>query len=53
MKSLSLDSLTTLGGDYSGQVMSTFMSDGQINNTEFHDVFNVNNRVTVWIERIQ
>ena len=53
MKSLSLYSLTTLGGDYSGQVMSTFMSDGQINNTEFHDVFNVNNRVTVWIERIQ
>jgi hypothetical protein len=53
MKSLSLYNLTTLGGDYSGQVMSTFMSDGEINNTEFHDVFNVNNRVTMWIERIQ
>jgi len=24
-----------------------------INNTEFHDVFNVNNRVTMWIVRIQ
>ena len=53
MKSLSLYSLSTLGGDYSGQILSTFMSDGVINNTEFHDVFNVNNRVTMWIERIQ
>jgi hypothetical protein len=52
MKSLSLYYLTTLGGDYSGQVLSTFMDDGFINNTEFHDLFNVNNRVTMWIERI-
>ena len=52
MKSLSLYYLTTLGGDYSGQVLSTFMDDGFINNTEFHDLFNVNNRVTIWIERI-
>jgi hypothetical protein len=53
MKSLSLYNLTTLGGDYSGQILSTFMSDEVINNTEFHDVFNVNNRVTMWIVRIQ
>lgn len=52
MKSLSLYSLTTLGGDYSGQVMSTFITDGVINNTEFHDIFNVNNRVTTWITKI-
>ena len=51
MKSLSLYGLTTLGGDYSGQVMSTFITDGVINNSEFKDLFNVNNRVTVWIKR--
>lgn len=52
MKSLSLYGLTTLGGDYSGQIMSTFMDDGVINNTQFHDIFNVNNSVTIWVERI-
>jgi hypothetical protein len=53
MKSLSLYSFTTLGGDYSGQVMSTFTTDGVINNSNFVDMFNVNNTVTVWMERIQ
>ena len=52
MKSLSLYGLTTLGGDYSGQVMSTFISDGVINNSEFRDLFNVNNKVTVWLNKI-
>jgi hypothetical protein len=52
MKSLSLYSFTTLGGDYSGQVQSTFIDDWVINNSEFSDMFNVNNTVTVWMERL-
>ena len=53
MKSLSLYSFTTLGGDYSGQVQGTFIDDWAINNSQFSDMFNVNNTVTVWMERIQ
>lgn len=52
-KSLSLYSFTTLGGDYSGQVIGTFIDDFVINNTQMTDMFNVNNTVTVWIDRIQ
>lgn len=53
MKSLSLYSFTTLGGDYSGQIQSSFMSDWSITNSNFTDMFNVNNTVTVWMTRIQ
>lgn len=53
MKSLDLWGFTTLGGDYSGQVHSTFIEDGVINNSNFHDMFNVNNTVVLWMERIQ
>lgn len=52
MKSLTLYSFTTLGGDYSGQVQGTFIDDWVINNSEFSDMFNVNNTVTVWMERL-
>jgi hypothetical protein len=52
-KSLSLYSFTTLGGDYSGQVIGTFIDDWVINNTQMVDMFNVNNTVTVWIDRLQ
>ena len=52
MRSLSLYSFTTLGGDYSGQVIGSFITDGVINNSQFSDMFNVNNTVTVWMERI-
>ena len=51
-KSLSLYSFTTLGGDYSGQVIGTFLNDSVINNSQFTDMFNVNNTVTLWMERI-
>jgi len=51
-KSLSLYSLTTLGGDYSGQVIGSFIDDWEINNTQMTDMFNVNNTVTIWMERI-
>lgn len=53
MKSLSLYSFTTLGGDYSGQVQGSFIDDWVINNSQFSDMFNVNNTVTVWMTRIQ
>jgi hypothetical protein len=52
-KSLSLYSFTTLGGDYSGQVIGTFIDDWVVNNTQMTDMFNVNNTVTVWMDRIQ
>jgi len=52
-KSLSLYSFTTLGGDYSGEVIGTFVDDFIINNTQMTDMFNVNNTVTVWMDRIQ
>lgn len=54
MKSLSLYSFTTLGGDWSGQVQSTFISDGVVNNAMFVDMFNVNSYdVRIWMKRIQ
>lgn len=53
MKSLSLYSFSTLGGDYSGEVVGSFINDWEINNSQFHDMFNVNNTVTVWMTRIQ
>ena len=53
MNSLNLNSFTTLGGDYSGQVFKTFIEDWVISNATFQDVFNVNNSVTLWMERIQ
>ena len=54
MKSLSLYSFTTLGGDWSGQVQSTFINDRVINNALFTDMFNVNNYETrIWMTRIQ
>jgi len=52
-KSLSLYSFTTLGGDYSGQVIGTFIDDWTVNNTQMTDMFNVNNTVTIWMDRIQ
>lgn len=51
-KSLSLWSFTTLGGNYSGQMISSFIDDGVINNSQFVDMFDVNNTVTVWMEKL-
>ena len=54
MKNLSLYSFTTLGGDYSGQVQSTFIQDGVINNGLFTNIFNSNvPDCRVWMNRIQ
>jgi hypothetical protein len=52
-KSLSLYSFTTLGGDYSGQVIGSFINDFAVNNTQMTDMFNVNNTVTIWMVRLQ
>jgi hypothetical protein len=41
-KSLSFYSFSTLGGDYSGQFIETFIDDYTINNSTFTDMFNVN-----------
>ena len=52
-KSLSLYGFTTLGGDYTGEVISTFVEDGEINNASFYDMFDVNKRVSLWMTRIE
>jgi hypothetical protein len=52
-KSLSLYSFTTLGGDYSGEVIGSFIDDYSINNSTFVDMFDANNTVTVWMTRTQ
>ena len=51
-KSLSLYSFSTIGGDYAGQIMGSYLTDGQINNAQFHDLFNVNNTVTIWMIKL-
>ena len=53
MKSLSLYSFTTLGGDWSGQVQSTFINDWVINNSNFVDIMNVSASLRLWMVRIQ
>ena len=53
MKSLSLYSFTTLGGDWSGQVQGTFINDWVINNALFTNMFAQTPNTYVWIIRIQ
>ena len=50
--SLTLYDLTTLGGDYSGEVLTQGLSDGEINNTDFTDIWDGENQYSVWIKRI-
>jgi len=52
MSSLSFYGLTTLGGDYSGEVLTQGLVDGEINNTDFTDIWNGENQYSVWIKRI-
>lgn len=52
MKSLTLNGCTTLGGDYSGQVIGSFQSDGYINNAYFTNLFNSNQTVRVWMYKL-
>lgn len=53
MSTLSLYGFYTIGGDYSGMVPNSFVSDGQINSVSFTDMFNTNNDKLVWMTRIQ
>lgn len=53
MKSLSLYSFTTLGGDWSGQVQGTFINDWVINNALFTDMFTSVPDARMWVVRIQ
>lgn len=53
MKSLSLYSFTTLGGDWSGQVQGTFVSDWQFNNSLFTNILGGSPDTRLWATRIQ
>lgn len=53
MSDFTLYGFFTIGGDYSGMVPKTFVSDGQINSISFTDIFNTNNNKLVWMVRIQ
>jgi len=46
---LTLYGFTTLGGDYSGQVLSTFVQDGEINASKFTDIWGSNRDKAVWM----
>ena len=53
MKSLSLYSFTTLGGDWSGQVQGTFINDWVVNNSDFSNIINTNtSNVRLWMVRL-
>ena len=54
MMSLSLYSCTTLNGDYSGEVINTFIQDGEINSVNFKPIISSSNSdAKVWMVRIQ
>jgi MoaA/NifB/PqqE/SkfB family radical SAM enzyme len=52
MSSITFYGLTTLGGDYSGEVLTQSISDGNINNSTFNSIWNTENEVNVWMERV-
>lgn len=51
MYSLNIYDCYTLGGSYSGQVLSTFIQDGQINALTINNIYN-SDKVIVWIKKI-
>ena len=52
MKSLDLYDFTTLGGNYSGQVLSTFVDDWEFNNATFSAILGPPGTVQMWGTRI-
>jgi len=52
MTSITLYGLTTLGGDYSGEVSTQGLYDGFINNIMFNDIWDDQNQTNVWMRRI-
>ena len=53
MSELTLYGFYTIGGDYSGMVPNSFVTNGEINSALFTDIFNTNNDKLVWMVRIQ
>lgn len=53
MTELTLYNFYTIGGDYSGMVLDSFIEDYQINASIFTDIFNTGTNKTVWMVRIQ
>jgi len=53
MSELTLYGFYTIGGDFSGMVPKTFVTNGEINSALFTDIFNTNNDKLVWMVRIQ
>ena len=49
--SISLYSISTLGGSYAGQVPESFIRDGIINNATMKDLYNTNSVVKIWIKK--
>ena len=48
-KTLTLYDCTTFGGTYTGRVLSTVVEDGEINNTEFTELYG-SDSLRVWME---
>jgi hypothetical protein len=53
MSELTLYGFYTIGGDYSGMVPNSFVTNGEINSALFNDIFGTNNDKLVWMVRIQ
>jgi len=53
MSELTLYNFYTIGGDFSGVVPNSFVTNGEINSALFTDIFNTNNDKLVWMVRIQ
>ncbi len=52
MSSITLYGLTTLGGDYSGEVLTQGLIDGELNNNTFNSIWNNDVEVNVWFRKI-
>jgi hypothetical protein len=50
--SVSLYSISTLGGSYAGQVPESSITDGIINNATMKDLYSSHNEVKIWIMKI-
>lgn len=53
MSELTLYGFYTIGGDFSGMVPNSFVTNGEINSALFTDIFGTNNDKLVWMVRIQ
>ena len=50
-KALTLYDHTTFGGTYTGRILSTVVEDGEINNSEFTELYG-SDSVKVWMEKM-